>query len=347
MVLSEERPIFVATHPRSCSTAFERVFMTREKDLCCLHEPFGDAFYYGPERLSSRYEGDHNDAIGDREKSGFHEATYSSVLKEIEISGKEGKRVFIKDMACYLVPPSDHSTFEKAVLAPSVTPSATFNGNGVSTVKNPTILPLSVLKKFQFAFLIRNPRKAVPSYYRCCIPPLNEMTGFKYFMPNEAGYRELRVLFEYLLKEGVIKHPPSPSSPSPSPSSSQTNGKASNGEHSIYNNVCVIDADELLDNPKEIIKKFCEMTGIEFDEKMLEWGAHEGCENFDKWKGFHEDAIGSSGLKPRTKKKVRTREEEMEEWVEKYGEEAAGVIGRTADENMEDYEFLRRFRVVV
>ncbi|KAF3193986.1 hypothetical protein TWF225_008170 [Orbilia oligospora] len=337
MVPSEERPIFVATHPRSCSTAFERVFMTREKDLCCLHEPFGDAFYYGPERLSSRYEGDHNDAIDDRENSGFHEATYNSVLEGIERSGKEEKRVFIKDMACYLVPPSDHPTFDKAVLASSVTPSATYHGNGVSTpVKNPTVLPLSILKRFQFAFLIRNPRKAVPSYYRCCIPPLNEMTGFKYFMPNEAGYRELRVLFEYLLKEKVIKHP----------SSQAANGET-NGEHSVYNNVCVIDADDLLDNPKGIIEKFCEMTGLEFDEKMLEWGAHEGCENFDKWKGFHEDAIGSSGLRPRTKKKFRTREEEMQEWLEKYGEEAAAVIDRTADENMEDYEFLRRFRVVV
>src|SRR6218665_3503179 len=103
-------------------------------------------------------------------------------------------------MACYLVPPSDHPTFEKAVLAPSVTPSATYNGAGAPRVNNPTVLPLSILKRFQFAFLIRNPRKAVPSYYRCCIPPLHEMTGFKYFMPNEAGYRELRVLFEYLLE---------------------------------------------------------------------------------------------------------------------------------------------------
>ncbi|KAK6331947.1 hypothetical protein TWF718_002484 [Orbilia javanica] len=332
MVPSEERPIFLATHPRSCSTAFERVFMTRDKDIFCIHEPFGDAFYYGPERLSSRYEGDHNDAIGNREKSGFHESTYNSVLEDIERSGKEEKRVFIKDMACYLIPPSDHSTFENPVLVPSVTPLAAYNGNGThpSTIKNPTILPLSVLKRFQFAFLIRNPRKAVPSYYRCCVPPLNEMTGFKYFMPNEAGYRELRVLFEYLLEEGVIRHPSS-----------------SRGENSVYKNVCVIDADDLLDNPKVVVEKFCAMTGLDFDAKMLEWGAHEGCGNFDKWKGFHEDAIGSSGLQPRTKKKTKTREEEIQEWVDKYGEEAAGVIDRTADENMEDYEFLRQFRVIV
>ena len=37
----------------------------------------------------------------------------------------------------------------------------------------------------------------------------------------------------------------------------------------------------------------------------------------------------------------------MQEWVEKYGEEAAEIIDKTADENMEDYEFLRQFRVIV
>ncbi|EPS41271.1 hypothetical protein H072_4796 [Dactylellina haptotyla CBS 200.50] len=332
-------PVFVATHPRSCSTAFERVFMTRKKDLECVHEPFGDAFYYGPERLSSRYEGDNEKAAQGREASGFSASTYKSVLDDILNSGKEGRRIFIKDMASYLVPPSDHPACDNAVPAPSVSQASNgSNGHAVSAPKNPTVLPLSTLKKFQFAFLIRNPRKAIPSYYRCCVPPLNDMTGFKYFMPNEAGYRELRVLFEYLIKEKVIKHP-----------SLETNGVAngeSNGVRKPYE-VCVIDADDLLDNPKEVIKRFCEMTGIEFYEGMLEWGANEGCESFDKWKGFHEDAIGSSGLRPRTTRKVRTKEEERQEWVEKYGEEAAGVIERTADENMEDYEYLRQFKITV
>ena len=61
--MASKKPIFCVTHPRACSTAFERVchkmhawvwtnywprkvFMTRE-DLACVHEPFGDAFYYG------------------------------------------------------------------------------------------------------------------------------------------------------------------------------------------------------------------------------------------------------------------------------------------------------------
>jgi len=74
------RPIFVATHPRACSTAFERVFMTQRDTLKTIHEPFGDCFYFGPERLSERYENDEQA----REKSGFHNSTFKSVLDEIK-----------------------------------------------------------------------------------------------------------------------------------------------------------------------------------------------------------------------------------------------------------------------
>lgn len=92
------KPIFAATHPRACSTAFERVinvfprswtsyqcnvlvdmaqvFMTRPDILQCVHEPFGDAFYYGPERLSARFEKDE----AARARSGFANVTYKDVL---------------------------------------------------------------------------------------------------------------------------------------------------------------------------------------------------------------------------------------------------------------------------
>jgi len=79
------KPIFVATHPRACSTAFERVFMTRRDILTCVHEPFGDAFYFGPERLSPRYEDDDKA----REESGFSSSTYKTIFERIEQEGKE------------------------------------------------------------------------------------------------------------------------------------------------------------------------------------------------------------------------------------------------------------------
>lgn len=59
--------------------------MTRPDTLRCVHEPFGDAFYFGPERLSPRYEHDERA----REESGFAESTYKTVFERIEREGNE------------------------------------------------------------------------------------------------------------------------------------------------------------------------------------------------------------------------------------------------------------------
>ena len=53
--------------------------------LKCIHEPFGDAFYYGPERLSSRYEKDEKARLD----SGFAQSTFRAILDMIENEGAE------------------------------------------------------------------------------------------------------------------------------------------------------------------------------------------------------------------------------------------------------------------
>ena len=54
--------------------------MTRPDILTCVHEPFGDAFYYGPERLSERYERD----LQGRQDSSFSDSTYKTVMERLE-----------------------------------------------------------------------------------------------------------------------------------------------------------------------------------------------------------------------------------------------------------------------
>lgn len=63
--------------------------MTRRETLKCLHEPFGDAFYYGPERLSARYEND----VAARVHSGFDNSTYKTIFDKIEAEGTEVRSV--------------------------------------------------------------------------------------------------------------------------------------------------------------------------------------------------------------------------------------------------------------
>jgi hypothetical protein len=57
-----------------------QVFMSSKDTLNCIHEPFGDAFYYGPERLSSRFDDDEDWRI----KTGFSNSTYQTVFDHLD-----------------------------------------------------------------------------------------------------------------------------------------------------------------------------------------------------------------------------------------------------------------------
>lgn len=164
---------------------------------------------------------------------------------------------------------------------------------------NPTVLPTGLLEQFHFAFLIRHPRKSIPSYYRCTIPPLDKVTGFYYFRPDEAGYDELRRTFDYLRSVGHV----GPTIAGQSQSSEDEKKADGNGNGNSKVEICVIDADDLLDKPNEIIEAFCKSVGIDYSSDMLNWDRPEqkeyAMEVFEKWKGFHEDAIHSTDLKPR------------------------------------------------
>jgi hypothetical protein len=172
-----------------------------------------------------------------------------------------------------------------------------------SKFMNPTVVPGELLQKFHFAFLIRHPKSSIPSYFRCTIPPLSDMTGFDYFDPKEAGYKELRTLFDFLVKDGQI-------GPNIAGSGNRTfgaeNGSTINGSIAHKNNVeiCIVDADNLLDNPYGVIEAFCKSVGLEYSPSMLKWNAPEiqqaAQQAFEKWKGFHEDALESDELRPRT-----------------------------------------------
>lgn len=248
------------------------------------------------------------------------------------LTPSQGKRVFIKDITHYLLPPNH----QEARLAPSLqtikrgvgTNNASLNGgvgsdkdaaadtdsgvgftpsnsrpespnspskaapfpyeNSKTEGKNPTVVPRDILEKFHFTFLIRHPRSAIPSYYRCCIPPLVERTQFTPFMPEEAGYDELRRLFDYLKDEGIV-----------GPKVAGRDGELKEGQVEI----CVIDADDMLDDPEGILRQYCDSIGLDFSQAMLQWDSEESHafakEQFEKWNGFHDDAINSTDLKPR------------------------------------------------
>jgi len=78
---------FLWATPRSTSTAFE--WMMRQRgDLACFHEPFGMAWYHGPEARAPR------PAPADKQRP---EATFKKIWDDIQ-EAAEKRPVFVKDM---------------------------------------------------------------------------------------------------------------------------------------------------------------------------------------------------------------------------------------------------------
>jgi hypothetical protein len=127
--------ILLWAHPRSMSTAMERI-MRERGDCHCLHEPF---LYYYYLHLG-RKQFPHFDADPDR-PTGFMDIV--AMMRRQSEAGT----VFAKDMAYYVLP----EIFDHPELASA----------------------------FHHAFLVRDPRKSILSYYRLDPKLLREEIGLK------------------------------------------------------------------------------------------------------------------------------------------------------------------------
>ena len=115
---------------------------------------------------------------------------------------------------------------------------------------------------FKHTFLIRHPRKMTISQYKVC-----QEGGFLFSYP---GVRQLYELYR------VVQQ--------------------------IDPNPLVLDADDLLENPKEIMQLYCSSTGLPFTEDMLTWepGEIEEWNHGRKYDVWHRAAMYSSGfIKPK------------------------------------------------
>lgn len=158
----------------------------------------------------------------------------SRLLKKLPKLTLFSLRRCTSDMAQYLMDLNKPKGGPKGTVAPS------FGDDAPTTRNNPTRIPTAELLQphINHTFLIRHPQKAVPSYARLCYP--GAPTGFDYFDPAEMGYKELRLLFDFIREE--------------------------TGRTPL-----LIESEELLAMPVKVVRGWCEHVGIEFTEGMLEW----------------------------------------------------------------------------
>ncbi|KAF2084893.1 hypothetical protein K490DRAFT_48038 [Saccharata proteae CBS 121410] len=323
------KPILHLSHARACSTAFERIFIANEQHVEPIHEPFGDAYWMGPETQLDRY-------AEVRDKSGVQDKTYRIVIDDIERTAKkasaEGKHVFIKDMAFFIFP----APGEKVRIPPSL-------GGMLPEPGNPTLLPKAELKKFHFTFSVRHPRHAVPSYYRLALPKSKDKSKVADFNTDDAGYVELRRLLEYLKSEGII---------GPKVATGQLKDGA-NGEEKDTDagvEICVLDADDLMRKPEEVVQAYCQSTGIVYDPAMLDWGNEYDQERatrvIDRWgfhNYFHHGVLKTKSFRSGGGKPQRDEKDDYQYWVSEFGQEGADIIQHAVDLHLDDYNAIKQY----
>jgi hypothetical protein len=133
----------------------------------------------------------------------------------------------------------------------------------------PGKIPNDVLGQFVHTFIIRNPEKAIKSLYRRSLLPFDEGLWSR-IISDELGFKEQLLMYNHVTK--VLKQP-----------------------------AIIIDADDLLSNPREVMQSYCAFVGLEFEESMLDWSIkkyHEGEANPWEWlpKAWLKDMTEANNL---------------------------------------------------
>jgi hypothetical protein len=118
-----------------------------------------------------------------------------------------------------------------------------------------------IMKNFKHTFLIRDPRKSVTSFHKA----LEKTTCLSHLSDESVGYKFLHELYT-----AVQKVDPNP---------------------------LVIDTDDLLENPKEMMQVYCTETGLPFSKDMVNWSPGcvpewAECPDHDIWHGAVANSTG-------------------------------------------------------
>ncbi|CAG8468189.1 517_t:CDS:2 [Acaulospora morrowiae] len=178
-----------------------------------------------------------------------------------------------------------------------------------------------ILLKFKHTFLIRDPEKSVKSYYNAANATyqawdkagISSCERVELFSANLIGLKELRAFYDLI--------------------------KGETGEE-----IPLVDADDLIQEPEIILRKYCEMVGVEFERGMLEWKA----ERVEAWDanissipdvpGLYDIWHGNSSQSTGFNKSVKKEQREVD-----YPQYVYDII----DENKVHYEYLLQHKIKI
>eukprot|EP01084_Bolivina_argentea_P184643 318456_1 len=103
----------------------------------------------------------------------------------------------------------------------------------------PDVIPQQILSASINTFIIRNPAKAIPSLYRQTLASFDDSL-WDHVVTEEIGFKELYLMYDFVV-------------------------------HTLHQPTIIIDADDLLQCPQQILIKYCAFVGLEYSDCMLDW----------------------------------------------------------------------------
>lgn len=117
-----------------------------------------------------------------------------------------------------------------------------------------------------------------------------------------------------------------------------------------YKNCIIIDSDDLLLNPKYIMKKYCQTVGLGkyYSDNILKWDSVSETKNpgifkhFETWKEWHEAVLDSTGLIGKTKEQLAQDTQKAQKFAK---EKLPKNLLTAIEANMDAYQQLYQKRL--
>ncbi|KAI7308092.1 hypothetical protein KC315_g13523 [Hortaea werneckii] len=302
------KPVMLFTNPRTASNLLQKLLSKQDGFEHSGYIFFDASFNMLFQLLNS---GPAKDAAPEewQKHMDAYQACFEKFLAAIEEHKQQGRATFHKEHIDLMVDPIK---LFKAAYPDDEGPNLAVRYPGQETPPkstSPLCLPDDFLTSILPVILIRNPALMVPSFYRAqndCKIDLDS-AHFRCFMELQWTWQ----LYDWYCSQGVTP--------------------------------IVVDGDDVMKQPA-VVRKLCELCGMDPDKIMWEWEQEEAPEN-PLANRFKSTLINSKGIISGKDSADLNIEEECKKWEAEFGQEVGGRMKTKVETSMPYYQKLRERRL--
>lgn len=318
---------FLFSIPRSASNLLVRILnLENQPDILAGGRDGGYFFFDVQEKIFDMNLSDDVRTWTAQETTIVQEAIQTAVeamTQHIDTAEQQGKGVFIKEHAIWVVDPvsASQSSFKgndfHAQRFTAGKCGLSYPGGGASS-SNISIFSDAFLQTLCPTFLIRHPALMIPSYVRAG----RDMGGEEMIITTECSLRWSRQLYDWF-----TQNKPGDDSSLP----------------------VVLDAEDIMSQPT-IVKKYSQLVGLDTSALQFTWDKRTDDEInvCDPLKRRMTDTLNASSGIISTTRMTGTGlqiDKEVEKWKHEFGADLAARIEESVRASLDDYEYLRTKRL--